>query len=82
MARSVENNIGASWGDAETLAESQLWQVKSGAVAVTFGSGDAPSLEAGITLSAGDVIRMESGEVVRKRRVSSEEAVLVREPKV
>lgn len=83
MARSIETAaLTADWSDAETMTESQLWQVKAGSVSVTFGVGAAPSLEAGITLLAGDVIRIEAGEIVRRRRTSGEPAILVREPKV
>ena len=83
MARSIETStLTADWSDAETMAEAQLWQVKAGAVALTFGAGAAPSFDAGITLLAGDVIRIEAGEVVRRRRTSGEPAILVREPKV
>ena len=80
MARSKETNISAEWTGPETLAESQLWEVKAGSVSIAFGAV-GPDLDDGITMNAGDVIRIEAGEIVHYRRTSGQPAHLQREPK-
>lgn len=80
MARSKDTNIPRTWTDAETLAESQLWAVKAGCIAIAFGGG-TPDNEDGIPFYTGDVLRLEAGETVQYRRLSHDAAHLQREPK-
>lgn len=70
------------WSPPITLTEAETWQVRAGAVLLTFGSAEPGSDSEGHELLTRDVIRIEAGEVVRHRRSDGSAALISREARL
>lgn len=65
------------WSDPVTLGSEEIWQVRKGRVYLTTTA--SPADDDGIEMQENHAVRFPAGVIVRYRKVSQAEAVIVRE---
>ena len=79
----IITNVSGAWSASITLTADEFWQVRVGPVFLATDAATAPAENAdGLLLSEGDVVALDSGEVLRYRSARPDQTgVLVRRAK-
>lgn len=78
MSGVMITEVGSAWS-AVTFTSDERWQVRKGAIRVTYGASEPANLEVGLHLEKGSIIDFDAGQSIHYRRIGPLDVEIARE---